>query len=147
MPYSTSASHKNPFSHASEELLKLEFLSALQDEIAQLEQSFNQQMHRISQVVDTCCQFLPHENVLERFREENGIALWNVLHQPAGDGVTLWALMEKQVLQLEEEGKKTEVATQLRESRQRDLAGLRESERQITILQTRRSNRKGYRGG
>jgi hypothetical protein len=55
--------------------------------------------------------------------------------------------MEKQVLQLEEEGKKTEVATQLRESRQRDLAGLRESERQITILQTRRSNRKGYRGG
>ncbi|MBW5957228.1 AAA family ATPase [Klebsiella pneumoniae] len=130
---------KNPFSHASEELLKLEFLSALQDEIAQLEQSFNQQMHRISQVVGTCCQFLPHENVLERFREENGIALWNVLHQPAGDGVTLWALMEKQVLQLEEEDKKTEAATQLRESRLRDLAGLRESERQITILQTSRS--------
>lgn len=97
---------KNPYSHASAELLKLEFLSTLQGEIAQLEQSFSQQMYRVSQVVGTCCQFLPHENVLERFREENGIALWRDLHQPAGDGVTPWSLLEKQVLQLEEEDKK-----------------------------------------
>ncbi|HGF2622565.1 TPA: AAA family ATPase [Escherichia coli] len=130
---------KNPYSHASAELLKLEFLSTLQGEIAQLEQSFSQQMYRVSQVVGTCCQFLPHENVLERFREENGIALWRDLHQPAGDGVTPWSLLEKQVLQLEEEDKKTEAAAKLRESRQCDLVGLRESERQITILQTRRS--------
>ncbi|HDT0813459.1 TPA: AAA family ATPase, partial [Enterobacter ludwigii] len=130
---------KNPYRHASEELLKLEFLSALQGEIAQLEQSIGQQMYHVSQVVGICCQFLPHENVLERFREDNGIALWRDLHQPADDGITPWSLLEKQVMQLEEEDKKTEVTTKLRESRQRDLVRLRESERQITILQTRRS--------
>ncbi|MCE9941738.1 AAA family ATPase, partial [Serratia liquefaciens] len=70
---------KNPYRHASEELLKLEFLSALQGEIAQLEQSIGQQMYHVSQVVGICCQFLPHENVLERFREDNGIALWRDL--------------------------------------------------------------------
>jgi len=130
---------KNPYSHASEELLKLEFLSTLQDEIAQLEQSIGQQMYRVSQVVDTCCQFLPNENVLERFREDNGIVLWRNLHQPAGDGITPWSLLEKQVLQLEEEDKKIEVAAKLRQSRQRYLSGLRELEHQITILQTRKS--------
>lgn len=131
---------KNPYSHASEELLKLAFLSTLQGEIAQLKQEISQHMYRVSQVIGTCCQFLPHENVLERFREGNGIALWRDLHQPAGDGITPWSLMEKQVLQLEEEDKKIEAAAKLRESLQRDLAGLRELERQITILQTRRSD-------
>lgn len=130
---------KNPYSHASEELLKLEFLSALQGEIAQLEQSFSQQMYRVSQVVGTCCQFLPHENVLERFREDNSIVLWRKLHQPSCHGITPWSLLEKQVQQLEEEDKKTEATAKLRESQQRYLVGLRESERQITILQTRRS--------
>lgn len=130
---------KNPYSHSSEELLKLEFLSSLQDEIAQLKKSFSQQMYRVWQVVESCCQFLPHENVLVRFREDNGIALWRNLHQPAADGITPWSLLEKQVLQLEEEDKKTEAAAELRESRQRELVRLRESERQITILQTRRS--------
>ncbi|GIZ28817.1 AAA family ATPase [Morganella morganii] len=130
---------KNPYSHASEELLKLEFLSALQGEIVQLEKSLSQLMYRVSQVIGTCCQFLPYENVLERFREDNGITLWGDLHQPAGDGITPWSLLEKQVLQLEEEDKKTEVTAKLRESRQRDLVGLRESEHKITILQTRRN--------
>ncbi|MCX2194479.1 AAA family ATPase [Pantoea agglomerans] len=129
---------KNPYSHASEELLKLEFLSALQGEIAQVEQSLSQQMYRVSQVVGTCCQFLPHDNVLERFREDNGIVLWRELHQPSGDGITPWSLLEKQVQQLEEEDKNTDAAVKLRESRQRYLVELRESERQITILQTRR---------
>lgn len=129
---------KNPYSHASEELLKLEFLSALQGEIAQVEQSLSQQMYRVSQVVGTCCQFLPHDNVLERFREDNGIVLWRELHQPSGDGITPWSLLEKQVQQLEEEDKNTDAAIKLRESRQHYLVVLRESERQITILQTRR---------
>jgi len=129
----------NPYSHACEELLKLEFLSALQSEIAQLEQSISQLMYRVSQVVGTCCQFLPHENILERFREENGIALWVALNQLAGEGISSWVLLEKQVWHLEEEDKKTEEAAKLQKSRQNDLARLRESERQITILQTRRS--------
>ncbi|ENN8404511.1 AAA family ATPase [Proteus mirabilis] len=130
---------KNPYSHASEELLKLEFLSALQGEIAQLEHSFSHQMHLVLQVIGTCCQFLPHENALERFRKDNAITLWHDLHQPADDGITPWSLLEKQVLQLEDEDKKTEATAKLRESWQRDLVSLRESERQIIILQERRS--------
>lgn len=129
---------KNPYSHASEELLRLEFLSTLQGEIAQLEKSINRLMHYVSQVIGTCCQFLPHDNALEGVRNENGRALWCALQQPAGDGITPWALLEKQVLHLEDVDKKIEEAIRLRESQLQDLARLRETERQITILQTKR---------
>lgn len=131
---------KNPFRHACEELHKLEFLSALQDEIALHEQSINKLMHLVSKVVGICCQFLSHENVLERFREENDIALWHAMHQPAVNGITPWVLLEKQVLQLEEQDKKIDEAAKLHESRQNDLSRLRELEHKITILQTRRSS-------
>ncbi|WP_422431929.1 MULTISPECIES: AAA family ATPase [Gammaproteobacteria] len=129
---------KNPYSHSSEELLKLEFLSFLQGEIGLLEKSISQKIYKISQIVDACCQFFPHENVLETFRENNGIALWCNLRQPAVDGISPWSFLEKQVLQLEDEDKKTEATAELRESCQRKLTQLRDSERQITILQTRR---------
>ncbi|EEC4036724.1 AAA family ATPase [Salmonella enterica] len=129
---------KNPYSHACEELLKLEFLSTLQGEITQLEKLIGQLMYSVSQVIGTCCQFLPHDNALEVFRNENGITLWRNLRQQTGDGITPWAQLEKQVWHLEGEDKKIEEATKLRESRQRDLARMRESDRQITILQTRR---------
>lgn len=130
---------KNPYTHAGEELHKLEFLSVLQGVIAKLEKSISQLMYRVSQVVSTCCQFLPHENVLDRFREENGIALWRALHQLTEEGISPWTLLEKQVLQLEEGDKEIEEAAKLRKSRQQELERLRESERQITILQTKRS--------
>lgn len=130
---------KNPYSHACDELLKLEFLSTLQDEIAQLQKSISQLMLKVSQVIGTCCQFFPHDNALEEFRNESGIALWHALQQPTGDGITPWATLEKQVLHLEEEDKKTEEATKLRESLQKSFMELRESERQITILQTKRN--------
>lgn len=131
---------KNPYSHACEELLKLEFLSTLQDEITQLEKSINQVMYNVSRVISTCCQFLPHDNALEEVRNETGRDLWRVLQQPVGDGMTLWALLEKQVLYLEEEDKKVEEETKFRESQQHYLDGLRETERQITILQTKRGS-------
>lgn len=129
---------KNPYKYASNELLKLKFLSTLQDEITQLEKSISQLMFDVHKVISTCCQFIPHSNPLEDFRNKTGSDLWCALQQPAGDGIPPWTLLEEQVHHLEKEDKKTDENIKRRELQQQSLDSLRETERQITILQTKR---------
>ncbi len=97
---------KNPYSHASEELLKLEFLSALQGEIAQLEQSISQQMYRVCKLSVPVASFF----LMKMFSKDSGktmASLCGVICINQQAMVLLPHLLEKQVLQLEEEDKKS----------------------------------------
>lgn len=98
MSYPTSARCKNPYKYASNELLKLKFLSTLQDEITQLEKSISQLMFDVHKVISTCCQFIPHSNPLEDFRNKTGSDLWCALQQPAGDGIPLGLFLKNRYI-------------------------------------------------
>lgn len=132
---------KNPYIYASEELLKLEFLSTLQKGIAELEQKINEQIQDISRTIHICCQFYPESNALERFKNKTGIELWSEL-QPSFEGdVDYWNIVEIQVQQLEERDKDIDETIKLRETKIKRLKELQGLDKEITIFQTKRESK------
>ena len=131
----------NPFIHSSEELKKLQHLAERQQLLQQLEQTTNQELLLLTQIVNTCCSRFS-KNVLTHYQvspnlQEN-IEWWNRLQQPSQDGYTVWQHLRSQVQQLEGADKEVAQATQLRATKQTELNRLREFSRNITVLQTRR---------
>ncbi|WP_332705944.1 AAA family ATPase [Plesiomonas shigelloides] len=131
----------NPFIHSSEELQKLQHLAERQQLLQQLEQTTNQELLLLTQIVNTCCSRFSN-NVLSHYQVspnlQDNIEWWNRLQQPSHDGYTVWQHLRAQVQQLERSDKEVAQATQLRATKQTELNRLREFSRNIIVLQTRR---------
>ena len=133
----------NPYTHASDELKKLQHLAQLQQELQQLNNTINQSLNLLSQVVATCTAHIASNNELSKYVVSSGLAAtvewWSSLHQTLSDSFTPWQHLEAQVRQLEEADQAIEQAAQQRTSKQQQLTKLREFDTKITQLQTRRT--------
>ena len=133
----------NPYTHASNELKKLQHLAQLQQELQQLTITINQSLNLLSQVVATCTAHIASNNELSKYVVSSGLAAtvewWSSLHQTLSDSFTPWQHLEAQVRQLEEADQAIEQVAQQRTSKQQQLTVLREFDTKITQLQTRRT--------
>ena len=133
----------NPYTHASDELKKLQHLAQLQQELQQLNNTINQSLNLLSQVVATCTAHIASNNELSKYVVSSGLAAtvewWSSLHQTLSDSFTPWQHLEAQVRQLEEADQAIEQVAQQRTSKQQQLTVLREFDTKITQLQTRRT--------
>ena len=132
----------NPYNHASNELQKLRHLAVLQQDAQQLEQNIKQSLLTLSQVVNTCLNFLPQNNPLNAYQIVGNAqpteAWWIALQQPLLDGCTPWQHLAAQVNHLVDADVKVDNAAQIRSEKQAELNRLREYSQQVTVLQTRR---------
>lgn len=132
----------NPYTHADQELKKLQQLAAIQQDAKQLEQEIRQALFRLSQISNTCLNHFPHSNPLKQYQVPNDAQpetrWWESLLIRLPDGFTPWEHLASQVQQLEQSDKDIDKATQQRNKKQAELDKLREYSRQITILQTQR---------
>lgn len=134
---------KNPYTHASDELKKLQHLAQLQQELQQLTSTINQSLSSLSQVMVTCTARFPSNNALSAYHVSSvssaNVGWWDSLHQTLNDGFTAWQHLETRVRQLEEADQVIEQAAQQRTIKQQQLPKLREFDTKITQLQTRRT--------
>lgn len=133
----------NPYTHASDELKKLQHLMQLQQEIQQLTSTINQSLNSLSRVVATCTAHFVLNNVLSTYGVSPSFAAtiewWNSLNQILNDGFTPWQHLDSQVRQLQEADQAIEQASQQRAIKQQQLTKLRGIESKITQLQTRQT--------
>ncbi len=129
----------NPYTHASDELNKLQHLAQLQQELQHLNNSFNQSLNSLAQVVATCTTRFPSNNALSAYVGAANAGWWNSLFKTLNDDFTPWQYLESQVKQLEEADQAIVQATQQRAIKQQQLTRLREFDTNITQLQTRRA--------
>lgn len=132
---------ENPYTHASDELKKLQYLAQLQQELQQLNSTINQSLNSLSQVVATCAARFTSNNALSAYHVPSAATAvwWNSLHQALNDGFTPWQHLEAQVRHLEEADHAIEQAARQRTIRQQELTKLRGFDTNITQLQTRRT--------
>lgn len=132
----------NPYTHAGEELQKLQHLSELQQEAKDLEERIGKLLTDLSQIIQTCCGRFQKDNQLAPLQlplgEAAGIDWWHSLHQQPEEGLSPWQHVEAQVKQLEEADKAIDQAAQKREEKQAELKKLRQFAEEIVKLQTRR---------
>jgi hypothetical protein len=132
----------NPYTHASNELKKLEHLAQLQQELQQLNNTISQSLNSLLQIVIACTERFALNNALSKYVVSSGLdatfAWWNSLNQTLDDGFTPWQHLEIQVRQLEEADQTIDQAVQQRTIKQQRLIRLREFDTKITQLQTRR---------
>lgn len=131
----------NPYTHAGEELQKLQHLADQQQALQELELRINQSFLKLTQIVSACCNRLA-PNVLTYFQVapniQANVEWWNSLHQPMKDNSTPWQHLQAQVNQLEEADRAIDQAAQIRSTKLIELNRLRGLKDQITVLQTRR---------
>lgn len=132
----------NPYTHAGEELQKLQHLSELQQEAKSLEEKIGKLLTDLSQIINTCCDRFQEDNQLSTFQLPSGgpanIDWWHSLHQRLDDELSPWQHVEAQVTQLEEADKAIDQAVQQRAEKQAELKRLRQFAEEIVKLQTRR---------
>lgn len=132
----------NPYTHAGQELQKLQQLAAIQQDATRLEQSIRQSLFQLSQIINTCLKHFPLSNRIKPYEvednEQPSIQWWDSLLSRMGDGYTPWQHIALQVQCLEENDKKHDLAIAQKSNKQDELNRLREYSRQITVLQTRR---------
>jgi len=132
----------NPYTHAGEELQKLQHLSELQQEAKNLEEKIGKLLTDLSQIINTCCARFQEDNQLATLQlpsgEAAGIDWWHTLHeQPEGE-LSPWQHVEAQVTQLEDADKAIDLAAQQRADKQAELKSLRYFAEETVKLQTRR---------
>ncbi len=132
----------NPYTHANEELQKLQHLSVLQQAAKQLEQNIQQSLINLSQILSTCLRYYPLNNPLNTYQVVNttqsNLTWWNSLLQALPDGFTPWQHIASQVKQLEKVDNTIDQTVRIRAIKQTEIDLLREFLRQVTVLQTRR---------
>lgn len=132
----------NPYANASAELEKLQHLAVLQQKVQRLNEKISPLLVELSQIVNTCCTYLPTENQLLGSKTlssaQANVAWWGALLQPLSDDFTPWQHLEAQVKQLEQADIAIEQVVQKRSTIQQELYRFREFAKQITVLQTRR---------
>lgn len=133
----------NPYANASNELDKLQHLSALQQRIQQLNTEVSQAIIAVSQIVNTACARFtnnPLQGFLVPSPAQASILWWNSLHQTLADGFTGWQHIDSQVKQLEQNDLLAEQQSQQRNIKQQELSKLRDLAAQIIRLQTQRQS-------
>ena len=132
----------NPYTHAGQELQKLQQLAVIQQDVNRLEQSARHSLFQLSQIINTCLRHYSQSNPIKPYEiDDNGrpsIEWWDSLHCKLADDYTPWQQLAIQIQHIEENDKKVDQATNQRSNKQSELNRLREYSRQITILQTRR---------
>lgn len=133
----------NPYVNASNELGKLQHLSALQQRIQLLNNNISQAVIAVSQIINTACTRFtqnPLQGFLVASPTQANIIWWNSLHQKLPNGFTAWQHINSQVKQLEHSDLSIEQQSQERNLKQQDLSKLRELSAQIIRLQTQRQS-------
>ncbi|MCE7916143.1 chromosome segregation protein SMC [Betaproteobacteria bacterium PRO5] len=133
----------NPYTHANSELKKLQHLAQLQQELQKLNNTLDQSLNSLVQVVTTCVARFPANNVLSAYIVVPALSAnddwWNSLHQILSDSSTPWQHLAAQVEQLEKADQTIEQSLQQRTIKQQELTKLRAVDTSITQLQTRRT--------
>jgi len=84
----------NPYTHASNELKKLQHLAQLQQEMQLLNNTINQSLNSLSQVVTTCTAHFASNNALSAYDISSSspanVGWWDSLHRTLNDGFTSW---------------------------------------------------------
>ncbi|MCU7871764.1 MAG: AAA family ATPase [Candidatus Thiodiazotropha sp. (ex Lucinoma borealis)] len=137
----------DPFQLAPQELGKLQYLSQLQVERDQLAAGISsaiQRAHQILQVATNKLGTPEQPNPLATFLLQQGvvpnIGWWQSLFVARADGFTTWQHLETQAQQLTQMDATIDKSQQLRIQKQARLTHLRELDRQVTVLQTRRKS-------
>ena len=132
----------DPFQKAETELIKLQYLSELQEEIKSLDDKINNLLSDLSKTINKCCKFDPEDNILSAFRIEEGkpvtIDWWQSLNEEFEDNIIPWGLVESYVMRFESEDVKISEAQNKRKDKQEELKRLRIFKEKIIRLQTRK---------
>ena len=136
---------RNPFELAPHELAKLAHLAQLQQERAQIQAEITTSLKQIYQTLKTATERFGNNDSPNLLRQclvqiESDINLlwWQSLFNVGEDGFTPWQHLQAQAQQLELMDTEIDQSQQLRTQKQQRLTKLRDLERQVTILQTRR---------
>ncbi len=128
----------NPYTHAEQELQKLQELATIQQEIEALEQNLRANLFKISQIINTVLNHYSKNNCLQGYQVSNNqayIQWWDSLHVKLADGCSPWQHLETQVQHLETADKNIDVAIQNRTEKQTKLNQLRDYGNKINIFQ------------
>ena len=132
----------NPYSHAGEELGKLQHLGALQEEVKELDEKIRLTLAEIAKIIDTCCARVTPDNPLSTFQIPSGKAAnnewWRSLHQQIENDTTPWQHLEAQVKKLEEADRTIDLLARQQTEKQEELKRLRGFDKEIVKLKTRR---------
>lgn len=119
----------NPFTHAGEELAKLQDLAELQIKIKQLEQTVLQKLQELHQILSTCLNFYPTDNKLAQFKladmSQLNVAWWKSLHAALGDGTSAIQHIDTQVNCLEKQDTESVQIEQNKKIQQQELNRLK----------------------
>jgi DNA sulfur modification protein DndD len=131
----------NPFSHASDELKKLEHLGLLQEAVKTLQERVSTSLSKLAELINICCSLDEENNPLTVAQAADGKAAdidwWCSLLQKSGDDLSSYEHLESQVKSIEETDKEIDKATTERAKKQAELEQLREHDKKIIELQTR----------
>lgn len=134
--------HVNPFSHATEELVKLQQLAETQQAIQGLNTILQGQLSQLAQIVNTCLRQYPESNPLKAIEvaphQQPALEWWNQVITVLPDSLTPWQHLISQVQQLEVKDQEIDALLQARTSKQSELDSLREFDRKIIALKTRK---------
>lgn len=132
----------NPYTHAGQELQKLQQLAAIQQAASSVGQRAKELLFQLSQIVNTCLNHFPANNELKQYQVFNNaqpeIQWWESLFNQLSDGFTPWQHLISQVQALENKDKEIGLIAERRNEKQIELDRLRDFSKQITILKTRR---------
>lgn len=132
----------NPYTHAGEELEKVQHLAVIQQSIQEIGISISGSLQQLSNIVNICVAQYPQNNTLSGYQilqgKQANMPWWNSLLQPLHDGFTPWQHIQVQVGQLEARDKEIDQAAKIRKTKQDELTRLRGFVEKITVLKTRR---------
>lgn len=138
---------RNPFDLAPQELAKLEQLAHLQQERDQLQGEISNTLKLIYQTLQVATNRLgsdespnPLRELLVQLDSDINLVWWQSLNNVGEDQFTPWQHLHAQAQQLEQMDIDIDQVQQVRSQKQQNLARLRNFERQVTILQTRRKS-------
>ena len=139
--------YTDPFELATRELVKLAHLSQLEQERDELNLNLTNAIKWVYQALKTCTERLSNDtepNPLVSFlvQQEAQITLewWQSLLSIGADGFSAWQHLHTQIQRLEQMDNLIVQAQQQRTERQARLTHLRELEKQMITLQTRRNS-------
>ncbi len=138
---------RNPFDLAPQELAKLAHLAQLQQERDQIQGEISNTLKLIYQTLQVATSRLgsaespnPLRSLLVELDSDINLVWWQALNNVGEDQLTPWQHLHAQAQQLEQMDIDIDQAQQVRSQKQRNLSRLRNFDRQITILQTRRKS-------
>jgi recombinational DNA repair ATPase RecF len=138
---------RNPFDLAPQELEKLAHLAQLQQERDQIRTEISNTLKQIYQTLKTATErFGNNESpnpllaLLVPVGTEINLVWWQSLFISGADGFTAWQHLQAQTQQLEQMDADIEQSLQIHTQKQQRLIQLRDLDRQVTVLQTRRKS-------